>query len=104
MWYQRRQRPNTRITEICNGTFGKTITRIAWKENEVLTDSKALNVYEGGGEGRGLEKARILICIGCDISCSTAAFGKILKESYELRRRLIREQKVKGMKCEASQC
>lgn len=34
---------------------------IAWKEDEVPSESAALSVWVGGREGKGLEKARILV-------------------------------------------
>ena len=61
---------------------------IAWKEDDVPTESAALSVWVDGREGRGLEKARILACIDSCISCLIAALGKILQESYELQQRM----------------
>lgn len=57
---------------------------IGWKEDEVPTESAALSAWVDDREGRGLEKARILVCIDSCISCLIAAFSKILQENYKL--------------------
>lgn len=61
---------NARTMETYNGgTFAQTIPHDHFGKNEAPTESTALSVHVVGGERRGSEKARILVCTDSCVSC-----------------------------------